>query len=184
MESLSGSTSVRRIETPRFILRTLQIEDASATYLGWFADPVVRRFIVAARDTQTVRSLQAFIAEKYASPQAELFGIFVKDSGLHIGNIKFEPIDAAMQRSIVGVLIGNAAWRGRGVFREVYPNAAQWLLGTRGIREFWLSVVRDNIAALKSYRAAGFAEDALPASFGSARPDSICLKHVIANDDG
>ncbi|MSQ69835.1 MAG: N-acetyltransferase [Betaproteobacteria bacterium] len=177
----SGGSS--GIETARFILRTLQVEDAGATYLSWFSDPVVRRFIVAAGDTQSLQTLQAFIAEKRASPDAELFGIFVKDSGYHIGNFKFEPIDDASHRSIVGVLIGNPAWRGVGVFREIYPRAARWLFDTRGIREFWLGIDADNAAALSSYLRAGFSE-AAPQSdlFGHTRSGAIYMTHRLEEE--
>jgi ribosomal-protein-alanine N-acetyltransferase len=171
---------VNRIDTPRFILRTLQVSDASTTYAGWFTDPVVRRFIAAATSSQDVSSLQSFIAEKFASPNAELFGIFVQGSGLHVGNIKFEPIDDACHRAILGILIGDPAWRGRGVFGEIYPAAAKWLFETRGIQEFWLGLDIDNSAALASYRRAGFSEAPAPTDlFGAVRHDAIYMKHGL-----
>lgn len=145
------------IETKRFRVRTLQPEDATERYLAWFSDPAVVRFIAAAKQLQTINVLRTFIAEQLVSPTSELLGIFVRpDPIVHIGNIKYEPIDDARAAAVVGVLIGDPAWRGKGVFAEVFAATASAIYRKRGIHDFWLGVDNENQAALAGYRKAGF----------------------------
>ena len=155
----SASGRAYCIETKRFLVRTLQPEDATERYLAWFSDPEVVRFIAAAKQTQTINTLRRFIAEQLNSTTSELLGIFVRsDRPLHIGNIKFEPIDDVRAAATVGVLIGETAWRGKGVFAEVFAATASLICRERGIRHFWLGVDNENQAALAGYRKAGFVQ--------------------------
>jgi [ribosomal protein S5]-alanine N-acetyltransferase len=170
------------VETARFLVRTLQREDATERYLAWFSDPAVDRYIVAARQAQTIATLRAFIAERLASASAEFLGIFVRsDADLHIGNIKYEPIDDAHASAVVGVLIGDPAWRGKGVFSEVFTATAHVLHGQRGIKDFWLGVDDDNRAALAGYRKAGFAPGKPPAYLiAMPQPGCTYMLHSLA----
>lgn len=144
------------IETTRFTLRSLTKNDATERYSRWFDDPAAAEHIVAARAPHDVESLRRYIAEKSASPNVLFLGIFVRDSGVHIGNLKFEPIEVQSGSAVVGVLIGDPAWRNKGVFREVFPAVAQQLSTELGLRSFWLGVASDNHAAIAAYCKAGF----------------------------
>jgi [ribosomal protein S5]-alanine N-acetyltransferase len=83
-------------------------------------------------------------------------GIFVRTDGTHIGNIKFEPIDEREGYAVMGILIGDASWRGKGVTTEVLEPSTAWLAEHRGIREVVLGVERDHSAAIHAYEKAGF----------------------------
>jgi [ribosomal protein S5]-alanine N-acetyltransferase len=152
------------IETKRFLVRTLQPEDVTERYLAWFSDPEVARFIAAAKQRQTLETLRSFIAGQLANPASAFLGIFVgPHPRLHIGNIKFEPIDEVTASATVGVLIGEKTWRGKGVFAEVFAATAGLIHRERGARHFWLGVDDANQAALASYRKAGFVTAEPPA---------------------
>ena len=47
-----------------------------------------------------------FIHNQYNSPNNILFGIFVKDTNEHIGNIKIGPINFTYLRTELGIIIG------------------------------------------------------------------------------
>jgi len=85
-----------------------------------------------------------------------LLGIFDKVSGIHIGNIKFEPLDFIKGYAIMGILIGDTYWRGKGVAGEVLKATGEWLLENRSIRQMLLGVAVDNTSAIKAYEKVGF----------------------------
>ncbi|MDP2399314.1 MAG: GNAT family N-acetyltransferase [Burkholderiales bacterium] len=144
------------IETPRFTLRTLTIEDATEKYSRWFDDPVVAEHIVGAKTAHDIASLRDYIVQKSAHPNVLFLGIFAKATGTHIGNLKFEPIDFNACHAVLGIMVGDVRWRGRSVAGEVINAAGQWLNKTFGISELALGVAKSNVAAQKAYKKSGF----------------------------
>jgi ribosomal-protein-alanine N-acetyltransferase len=144
------------ILTERFRLRSLQESDASERYLSWMQDPAARRYIVAAATTRELADLRDYVRERVGRDDVLFLGIFEKDSELHIGNLKFEPIDVRTGEAVMGILIGDPAWRGKGVTTEVLGESGRWLKQHRGIRRIMLGVEQDNTAAIRAYERVGF----------------------------
>ena len=90
------------------------------------------------------------------------FGIFSRESNEHIGNIKFEPINFHNKTAIMGILIGEEGWRGRGVTPEVIKSSSEWLNKQYDINRIALGVDSKNIAAIKAYEKIGFKNKQTP----------------------
>lgn len=164
------------LRSERFLIRVLEESDVTDRYLRWFAEPVVARFIKAAKETQTIAKLKAYVTEKYKSDKAVLLGIFVLQSGKHVGNIKFEPINRERGAAVVGVMIGDPKWRGKGVFSEVFATASDYLRENMGVLSFWLGVEKTNFPAIITYRKAGFREAAPSADIiGNLSADTLYM---------
>jgi len=144
------------INSERFLIRPLKPEDVTQTYLGWFNDDIVKRYITAASSTQSIHSLREFVAARMSRKDVLFFGIFVIKSGVHIGNIKFEPINVETKSAVMGILIGDKSWRARGVSPEVLGACINWLYLNRGIETVILGVDKANSAAIRAYKKAGF----------------------------
>lgn len=157
------------LQTDRFMLRTLGKADATDRYASWFDDIVVSEFIEWKPQGARIRELERYIALHNNRADSLLVGIFTHD-GEHIGNLKFEPIDDHSGEAVVGVLVGSVAWRGQGVFQEVFPPLARYLKESRGIRTLRLGVNTSNAAALRAYSKMGFKIDA-----GEACADGECV---------
>ncbi|MFC3031837.1 GNAT family N-acetyltransferase [Pseudoalteromonas fenneropenaei] len=142
-----------KIHTERFYLRPLTKNDASQEYLSWFTDPIVKCNIKSSH--QTLAELRAFLESKCNASNILFLGIFTKDNR-HIGNIKFEPVDEIKQHTVMGILIGEASWRGQGVAGEVIPAACEWLRANRKIKTVGLGVEPHNLPAIKAYQHIGF----------------------------
>lgn len=145
-----------QIATSRFVLRELCQADITPAYLGWFADPSAKKHITAAADTQSLAKLRDYLAERSGRDDVVFLGIFDKASGVHIGNVKYEPVNSTSGYAVMGILIGDRAYRGRGVAGEVIAASGRWLQANRGIREILLGVHRDNPAAIRAYERIGF----------------------------
>lgn len=148
------------LETERFLLRRLVASDASDRYAGWFEDPIAKAYIRAARAPHSIEDLRSYIAARNADPATCFLGIFAKAGG-HIGNLKFEPVNTDRQFAVMGVLIGEPPWRGRGVIGEVLTATFPWLRAA-GIRRVLLGVERSNEPAIRAYAKIGFVEEACP----------------------
>lgn len=154
------------ILTPRFLLRPLTAADATRRYQGWLRDTRARRHIQFARRSRSLPALRAYIVTRRRRSDCLFLGIFLRDGGEHIGNIKYEPIDRARRAAELGILIGEPAWRGRGVAPEVIRATARWLNDHRGITKVLLGVEKVNRSAVAAYRRTGF------------RPFRECARHL------
>lgn len=147
------------VSTERFILKILTPELISNEYLSWFSkDNESSNYIAYAKQTVTLDSLRLYASEKLASEEALFFGIFTKNNLKHIGNIKFEPVNFKAHYAVLGILIGDPSWRGKGVFGEI--NAAlEEVLRSEGIKKIFLGVEKENVAAVRAYYKTGYADD-------------------------
>lgn len=145
-----------QIETPHFYLRPLKESDATETYLSWFADTATQRYIVSASENHTLENLRTYITEKLSNDRVLFLGIFAREDMRHIGNIKFEPIDSEAGYAIMGILIGDPEYRGKGVASAVIKASASWLKTHRKINKLLLGVHVDNLAAIRAYENIGF----------------------------
>lgn len=145
-----------RIETARFFLRDLTEADVTPRYLHWFTDPDARANISVAKRTQTLEDLRAYVVPRLSREDILFLAIVDKASGLHIGNVKYEPVDRARGYAVMGLLIGEPAFRGRGVATEVLTASGEWLREQHGIRQIVLGVHRDNVAAIRAYEHVGY----------------------------
>ena len=143
------------ISTNRFILKPLAMADVTDRYIGWLNEPSTNQFI-SAKLSRT--HLEKYVSERLDRKDVLFLGIFNKIDGLHIGNIKYEPIDSYQGYAVMGILIGEAAWRGKGVATEVISASALWLNQYKKINQIVLGVSKLNIAAIRAYQKVGFVE--------------------------
>lgn len=151
------TTSSEMIFTNRFILRPLNVDDVSERYAGWLSDQATSKYISACL---SLADLQQYVYERTSQEDVLFLGIFEKITNLHIGNIKYEPVNSKLRYAIMGILIGEAEWRGKGVASEVLLASAKWLCNNRNIQQIILGVSRSNLAAIRAYRKVGFVNQA------------------------
>ena len=144
------------IQTERFLLRTLAEEDVSDRYLAWLRNDEALSFITMAKRTSTLLSLREYLRTHSARQDTVFLGIFTKENSLHIGNIKYQPVDSQKGYAVMGILIGDPAYRGLGVASEAIRESAFWLKRHQNINQIVLGVSNDNVAAIRAYKKAGF----------------------------
>ncbi len=143
------------IQTERFVLKPLSIEHATAKYANWLIDPASQKFIVTASQ-YGLEYLREYIAKRCGRPDVLFLGIFLRETGEHIGNVKYEPINYSEKSAVCGILVGEPQWRGKGVAGEVIKASSRWLQAKRGISRILLGVSPGNPAALRVYEKLGF----------------------------
>ena len=162
------------IATARFILRELTVDDVSTRYLSWFSDADVMKHIVAAWNPMELQDLQDYVLQRVGREDVLFLGIFDAATGMHVGNIKYEPVDTLEGYAIMGILIGEPEYRGQGVAAEALMASARWLQAHRGIRQIVLGVQVQNTAAIRAYERVGFVVESTPHIAGP-RPDALTM---------
>lgn len=144
------------IETERCIIRPLSVFDVSERYLAWLNSSDARKWISYSDKSPKISDLRLYVEKKTGRDDVLFLGIFDKKNGGHVGNIKFDPLVHDLKATVVGVLIGEPAYRGIGLFEEIFIPAARWLFEHKGVVNIYLGVDRGNVAALKAYKKMGF----------------------------
>ena len=149
------------IETKRLYIATLTKSSDIDNYISWMKD-TSNIFISSINPDISRVDLYDFIQEKYDDPFSILLGIYDRKTKTHIGNGKFEPINYDKKFAVVGILIGNPAFRGLGVAGEFIHECFNQICIPEGITELRLGVNKKNSAALSAYKKVGFVESAQP----------------------
>jgi RimJ/RimL family protein N-acetyltransferase len=146
------------IQSERFDLRTLKKSDVGDRYVKWI-NSEDNPYIEYTNKKRSLADVQSYVVQREKNNASLFFGIFVRDNGEHIGNIKYEPIDFERFQTTMGILIGEKHWRGKGVATEVINISAEWLYENFNIKNIFLSVDVNNVGAIRAYEKSGFKEN-------------------------
>lgn len=180
----------------KIYLRELKVEDASKEYCSWLNDSEVVKGLMTKR--ATIKGIKKYIKEKMGNKDCLFFGIFIKDSDQHAGNIKLEPIDFTNKRACIGIMVGRKYWNKR-IGTEVIELFTEYAFEELGMDEVYLGTVSENKGAIKCYMNAGYKiTKTIPnaATYGDIVCDAISMakmkfpkkgnrtnKKVICRDD-
>ena len=142
------------IVTQRFLLKPLTADDVNQNYLSWL-NPEINNYIEYAKSNTSMKALRSYVGERENRQDVLFLGIFTKDKQ-HIGNIKYEPINHKNKTAVMGILIGDNNWRGKGVAAEVIKVSGDYLAEQYGISTILLGVSKNNKAAIAAYQKVGF----------------------------
>lgn len=147
---------MRVIETERLFLRHLDASDATQAYAAWLNDPEINQYLETRHSLQTVESCRAFIEQCNADEGSYLFGVFLKETGLHIGNIKIGFINKVYQRGQLSLFIGEKSCWGKGFSSELVKAVTRYGFETLGLHRMEAGCYEDNLASLRVFLKAGY----------------------------
>jgi [ribosomal protein S5]-alanine N-acetyltransferase len=145
---------IGKIVGEKIYLKPLTMEDVTERYCGWLNDPEINKYLETR--SSTLHKLQEYVKEKINNPNILFCGIFDKDTDVHIGNVKLEPLDWANKKTVFGIMIGDHNYWGKGLGTEATRLISDYALRELGLEEVELGVITDNIKACKAYERAGF----------------------------
>ncbi len=146
------------LTTKRFVLREIDEKDVTDQYLAWFNDEEAKKHIYYSANKKTLNELKTYVCERVNREDILFLAIFDKARKIHIGNIKYEPISVGEGYAIMGIFIGEKAYRGIGVTQEVFEISSRWLMDNRNIIYIYLGVDLENKNAIKAYEKSGFSQ--------------------------
>jgi len=143
----------------RVHLRPLTEADATPAYVSWLNDPETTKYLESGRRVETVESIRDYI-RKYEGRNGVLFlAIMLNDGDVHVGNIKLDRIDWTHRHATLGIMIGAAAARGKGIGGEAIVLALRHAFRVMKLHRVDLGVTEDNLPGIRCYRKIGFVEE-------------------------
>jgi RimJ/RimL family protein N-acetyltransferase len=143
---VSDPTKIR-LETPHYLMRTVELDDASDAWAQWLTDAGTARMLNAEARPALVKDIRAYIAT-FDGHNRHLLGIFQKDDGALVG-IRALYIDWARLDFVVNVLVGEVAARGQGAREETREVLYQHFFEVLGMQSARCTVLAHNAPILK-----------------------------------
>ena len=145
-----------RIEGSQICLQQLGESHATGHSVRRLSYPSVNKYLDTVKTT--IPELRQFIKEKNASADCLFLGIFDKQSGKHIGNIKLEPMpyDIGRRRTAIGVLIGETSYWGRGVATEAIKLIVDWGFSHMPLDEIYAGFIAGHEKSKAAFEKNGF----------------------------
>jgi len=128
-----------RLETARYVLRTVETGDASEGWRQWMLDPVAARWLNAAPRAANLDEIRGYIAA-FDNLNTHLIGVFEKDTGRLIG-IHSIYIDWAHNEYLINVMIGETDARNQGARSEARPAVHNFFMEELGLEASRCSVI-------------------------------------------
>jgi RimJ/RimL family protein N-acetyltransferase len=143
-----------RLETRRFLVRTLTPLDANPRWIAWAADREVMDPLNVAVRAWSTPELQRYIAG-YDQTAHLLVGVFDKKSGDQIGFYMID-IDPQHRLATFSVVIGDRAFWGEKVVNETRAALLDHVFTKRGVDKAVGNPLARNFPAIFNYRAQGW----------------------------
>jgi ribosomal-protein-alanine N-acetyltransferase len=127
--------------------------DVTPEYLSWLNDPAVFRFL-GSKFPQTTQSARNYVLG-IARPNF-IAKIVVCGDSRHIGNLAMQGFDSIHRNMELGIVVGDAAARGKGYGREACGLALQFAFNHLGVQKVTAGTVAGNEAMKKVFLSLGF----------------------------
>ena len=145
------------LNSERLHLRPLCKDDASPAYAAWLNDPQVNRFLEIRHQQHSIESCRQFIEAVNNDPAHRLFGIFLTETGEHIGNIKIGFINQYYDTAQLSLFIGSTHAWGKGYATEVIRLVTRHAFEDLGLWRLEAGCYSENFASLRAFMKSGYA---------------------------
>tara|TARA_B100000029_G_scaffold364360_1_gene357553 strand:- start:54 stop:569 length:516 start_codon:yes stop_codon:yes gene_type:complete len=143
------------IKSKRLYLRKFNFNNINKKYISWLQDKKINKFL--SRNIKTDKNnLKKYFKKIKKNKKILFLAIYYKKNFNYIGNIKFEPINLKSKFTIMGILIGERKYLGKGLAKEAIIAASIWLYKKKKIKFIFLGVNKKNYRAIKAFKKTGF----------------------------
>ena len=142
----------------RLSLDPLSEDSISEQYLMWMNDPEVLKFTESRWEKYDIDDLKSFVINIDKSPKDHLFGIYIIETGKHIGNVKIGNINYHHEFADLGIIIGTKEEWGKGYATEAIKLAVDYAFIQLELYKVTAGVYANNFGSIKALQKAGFKE--------------------------
>lgn len=142
------------LESERLVYCPLSLEHCTNEYVSWMNDPIIYQFLETGGG-YTLQMLSEYLDNVVKTPIL-FWGIHIKESRKHIGNIKIDPINTRHGFGEYGILLGDKQEWGKGYAKEASKAIVEYCFEKCNLRKINLGVVAENIPAVNLYKSLGF----------------------------
>lgn len=141
-------------------LRPLELGDLDALVL-WRNDPYIREHLVGYRMPVTRSMEQEWLARAMQAGDREAHFAIETAPGKLIGVASLRAIDWVVRQARFGMMIGDAASRGRGYGRRVLDQILEFAFREINLERVYLEVADFNTPGVRLYKSAGFVQEGI-----------------------
>ena len=134
-------------------LRALKHDDLPH-FVRWINDPETRRFMTM-RYPLSMTEEEGWW-ERFSTRQNDYVFAIEADEGTYIGNIGLHSVDLDNRRAVLGIIIGEKAYWGRGYGTDAICTMLDWAFGYLNLNRVSLTVYEYNERAIRCYEKSGF----------------------------
>jgi len=147
------------LEGEAVVLRELLEGDVSQDYVDWMNDPEVVRYTESRFSRHTLESTRQFVTMCRKDENSLLLGIFSREGGLHVGNIKLGPINWYHGSGDIGLIVGRKSSWGKGIATQAISLLAGHAFSTLGLNKITAGCYALNQGSVRAFLKAGFKQE-------------------------
>lgn len=151
------------IKGDKIFLRRLTEGDVTENYVRWMNDPEINKYLESRFSVQTIDSVKVFI-QSVTNDRNYQFGIFVKETGQHIGNVKIGGINLIHKYADIGFIIGEKEYWGKGFASEAIKLATEFAFKNLALHKLWGGAYAPNIGSIKAFLKNGYVQEGIKRS--------------------
>lgn len=144
------------IVTQNLYLRQLTVEDITQAYVDALNDPEVVRLTEARHFEWNHESVAEYVERSNVEGESLLFGVFLKSSDKHIGNIRLSNFSKQHHRVELGIMIFDKSQWGKGYGREALIAVTDYVFGVLKLHRLCADYYAVNTASARMFEKAGF----------------------------
>jgi len=134
----------------------MSVDHAFGPYQNWLNDPEIVKNLEAERCVYTPQDILEYIENTNKSHDQLLLAICVKDTDVHIGNIKIQ-LCASHKRGSIGIIIGEKECWGQGYASEAISLLSEYSFSDLGLHKITAGCYSRNVGSEKAFLKAGYA---------------------------
>jgi RimJ/RimL family protein N-acetyltransferase len=147
-----------KITGERLVLKILSETDNVSEYVQWMQDEEITQYLESRWKSETEESIREYIQSANSSHNNFLFGIFLKDGGEHIGNIKIGSVNWIHRFGELGLILGNKKVWGKGYATEAVKLATEYAFKELNLHKLIAGMYSTNVGSYKAFLKAGYRE--------------------------
>lgn len=140
----------------RIYFEELNDEHLSQDYIDWMQDRDVLQYLTGSEGGYNAKELKEYVIQMNGSSADHLFGIFLKEGNIHIGNIKIGNIDPMHKFGDLGLVIGNKNMWGKGYATEAIGLATKYAFSELKLNKLIAGMISQNIASVNAFIKVGY----------------------------
>lgn len=154
-------TKIKSQSIPDIYLQSIQLSDASETYVNWLNDPSVNQYLETRFQLQTIDTVTDFISSMINAPNEHLFTIRLKKTNQHIGNIKVGGIKQQHNIADISLFIGEKSAWGKGYASQAINLISRYSFDVLGLRKLCAGAYEPNKGSTKAFLNVGYLKDSV-----------------------
>lgn len=144
------------LEDDVIVLRELTEDDVGADYVSWMNDYSIVKYTESKFTQHSFDSIRKFVRSVNESENNQLFGIFIKENGRHVGNIKLGNIHPVYMHADIGLIIGLKEYWGKGIATKAIKMVTNYGFDALNLHKIFAGAYSINVGSIKAFQKCGY----------------------------